>query len=271
MTRQNKKPVGLWGAEPSLGALHADIVRLHEALNEIMAAAQEDPRTFKGFHKRWSPQDPFKTDFSMHQGGAPGLHDPAWRPCLHHHLGGFSQFSSGVALQCCDVLAAVRSLRTARLHGLWSPGRVLHDLGRGTRRVCGQHVACSACSASHTRFFGMPSIPKLPVSMGVLRSGRQGYHQVIESESLSTSGHVQVWMQHRMASETALVPFCPTPRCSWLFTAVMTPNIVDRDLWGLVLQLACQGQGHQCGSSSMAWRVWLWSGSRTCGDWSSCA
>ena len=87
-----QKPVGLWGAEPSLGALHADIARLHEALNEIMAAAQEDPRTFKGFHKRWSPQDPFKTDFPMHQGGAPGLHDPAWRPCLHHHPGGISQF-----------------------------------------------------------------------------------------------------------------------------------------------------------------------------------
>ena len=66
--------VCLRGSEPSLGALQADIARLHEALNEIMAAAQEDPRTFKGFNKRWSPQDPFKTDFPMHQGGLPWLH-----------------------------------------------------------------------------------------------------------------------------------------------------------------------------------------------------
>ena len=52
------------------GSSSGSIARLHEALNEISAAAAQDPRTFTGFTKRWKPQSVFADDHTMHQGAA---------------------------------------------------------------------------------------------------------------------------------------------------------------------------------------------------------
>ena len=59
--------------KPRLCALHAGgsaggVGRLHEALNEISAAAAADPRSFTGFTKKWKPQNVFSDQTSMHQG-----------------------------------------------------------------------------------------------------------------------------------------------------------------------------------------------------------
>ena len=49
-------------------ALCTGVAALHEALTEIAAAADEDPRKFTGFRKAWKPQSVFEGNEKMHVG-----------------------------------------------------------------------------------------------------------------------------------------------------------------------------------------------------------
>ena len=55
--------------DKELGSADAPgVAQLHEALSEIAAAAEADPRKFSGFQKRWKPQSVFQEDGNMHVG-----------------------------------------------------------------------------------------------------------------------------------------------------------------------------------------------------------
>ena len=56
-------------ANKDLGSADAPgVAALHEALTEIAAAADEDPRKFSGFRKAWKPQSMFEGNSEMHVG-----------------------------------------------------------------------------------------------------------------------------------------------------------------------------------------------------------
>lgn len=55
--------------DEELGSADAPgVAHLHEALDEIAAAADADPRRFTGFQKRWKPQSVFQENGKMHVG-----------------------------------------------------------------------------------------------------------------------------------------------------------------------------------------------------------